>query len=235
MRRRQMDTMIIDCLKKNGQKILVKKNEGILMSGQEEKGEYAYYLESGIVALGTITSDGEERVYLYFRGKRLVAFLQLLGSQFESSASGFDRKRRIGQTDIVLTAKTDCVIYRISRKKFQELIDMDIKFNRFIIQTVSENYMELLNHFQQVIEESASIRLCRLLLESYVEVEGKKILPKTLSFSEMSKYLGTHPVTVSRIIAALRKEGCVTKEKAVLIITNEERLREIVKTKEEIK
>lgn len=230
-----MDPIMVDCLKQNGQKMLVRKNAEILMTGDGVRGEYGYFLESGIVALGTITQEGEERVYLYFRGKRLVAFLQLLDDGYESSASGFDRKRRVGQTDIVLTAKTDCIVYRISKKKFYELIDMDMKFNRFIIQTVSENYRELLNHFQQVIEESASIRLCRLLLESYVEIEGKKILPKTLSFSEMSKYLGTHPVTVSRIIASLRREGCVTKEKAVLIITNEKRLREIVEHREEIR
>ena len=45
---------------------------------------------------------------------------------------------------------------------------------------------------------------------------------------EISKYLGTHPVTVSRIIARLKKDGCISKEQGTIIIQDEARLKQLV-------
>ena len=85
------------------------------------------------------------------------------------------------------------------------------------------------------MEENASVRLCRLLLDSYVVKDGKKILPKTMSFLEMSRYLGTHPVTVSRIVAVLKKDGCISKEQGLVVIQDESKLMQLIENDIDIK
>ena len=51
----------------------------------------------------------------------------------------------------------------------------------------------------------------------------------------MSKYLGTHPVTVSRIVAVLKKEGCIAKEQGSVVIQDEARLRQMIENDIDIK
>ncbi len=51
----------------------------------------------------------------------------------------------------------------------------------------------------------------------------------------MSKYLGTHPVTVSRIVAGLKKDGCIVKEQGFVVIQDEARLRQMIENDIDIK
>lgn len=44
-----------------------------------------------------------------------------------------------------------------------------------------------------------------------MEENGKMVIPKNITFVEMSKYLGIHPVTISRIFARLCREGDIDK------------------------
>lgn len=226
---------LIDHFMTYGQRLTVEKDEIIFTEGGAGRGTSAYFLESGMVALATITKEGEERVYLYFNGKRLIGFAQILKSMDKAEGAGFERLRKIGHAEIFLIAKTDCVLYQLREPDFRSLLKSDLQFARLVIQVLSANYIDLLDHFQQTLEESAGTRFCRLLLESHVEKDGMKVLPRSMTFLEMSKYLGTHPVTVSRIVAALKKDGCITKEQGLVVILDEERLLELIRSGEEIK
>lgn len=224
---------LIDCFLQYGHKIVVEKDEVILNASDPSQNHSAFFLESGLVGLTTISKAGEERIYLYFNSKRLIGFAQLLMAEIQEPAVG--RMRKIGHADVFLIAKTRCVLYQLRGPDYKRLLDTDFQFNKMVLRVLISNYVDLLDHFQQAMEESAGTRFCRLLLESYIEKDGKKVLPKSLTFLEMSKYLGTHPVTVSRIVALLKKDGCIAKEQGMVVIKDEGRLLEMIETGEEIK
>lgn len=228
-----MDSMLIDCFLKYGHEMAVGKDQMIFNPTDTSQKYAAYFLVSGLVALATFTREGEEKIYLYFNGKRLIGFAPLLMSMIKEPAVG--RMRKIGHADVFLIAKTNCVLYQLREPDYRRLLDTDFEFNRMVLQVLIANYLDLLDHFQQALEESAGTRFCRLLLESYVVREGKKVLPKSMTFLEMSKYLGAHPVTVSRIAAVLKKDGCIAKEHGTVEILDENRLLELIETGEEIK
>lgn len=228
-----VENALIDCFLQYGHELVVEKDEIIFNAADYAQNYSAYFLVSGLVGLTTISKEGEERIYLYFNGKRLIGFAPLLMSTISEQAVG--RMRKIGHAEVFLIAKSRCVLYQLREPDYKRLLEEDFEFNRLVLQVLIANYIDLLDHFQQAMEESAGTRFCRLLMESYIEKDGKKVLPKSLTFLEMSKYLGTHPVTVSRIVALLKKDGCIAKEQGMVVIKDEERLLELIESGEEIR
>lgn len=215
----------------HGEPITVEKNQIIYAPDNDMQMNSLYFLESGLVALMSYSRSGEERVYLYMKGPRIISFMSLL-------LNVTNIQEIIGDTvsnQLFQMTKTRCVLYRMQGSTFRTLLDKDLNFNRLILQATAANFIEVLNHFQQALEENASVRLCRLLLDSYVVKDGKKILPKTMSFLEMSRYLGTHPVTVSRIVAVLKKDGCISKEQGLVVIQDESKLMQLIENDIDIK
>lgn len=226
-----MKALLFDQFIQHGQKIIVEKDEFIYDSRKAGDGEYVYFLESGLAALMSFTKDGDERVYLYFNGQRLTGFTPLLKRAVHFDKAYLEKF----SDDFFQVAKTRCVLYRIDSTKFEHLMKTDRNFTMLLLQAVTQNYLEVLNHFRQAQEESAGIRLCRLLLESSVIKNGRRVMPKSMTFLEMSRYLGTHPVTVSRIVAQLKQCGCIARENGVVVICDEEKLCHIVENGIEIK
>ena len=215
----------------HGERITVDKNQIIYAPDNDMQTNSLYFLESGLVALMSYSRSGEERVYLYMEGPRIISFMSLL-------LNVTNIQEIIGDTvsnQLFQMTKTRCVLYRMQGSTFRTLLDKDLNFNRLILQATAANFIEVLNHFQQALEENASVRLCRLLLDSYIVKDGKKILPKTMSFLEMSRYLGTHPVTVSRIVAVLKKDGCISKEQGLVVIQDESKLMQLIENDIDIK
>lgn len=222
---------VFDCFFTYGERIVVEKNKIIYAPDNKIQSDSLYYLESGLVALMSYSRGGEERVYLYMKGPRIISFMALLLDVTNSQEITGD----VVPSHLVQMTKTRCILHRMKGSTFRKLLDEDMNFNRLMLQATASNFQEVLSHFQQALEESASVRLCRLLLDSYIIKDGKKVLPKTMSFLEMSKYLGTHPVTVSRIVAILKKEGCIVKEQGCVVIKNEDRLQKMIENGIDIK
>lgn len=228
-----MENVLFERFIEHGQKIVAGKEELIYHPENLQQKNCAYYLETGVVALATFTKEGEEKVFLYFNSGRLIGFTQLLMEV--NKREGISWNRKIGHAEIFLIAKSKCVLYQLRDRDFKQLMESDVSFNKQVLYVVTENYLELLDHFQQALEESAGTRFCRLLLECYTDRNGVKMVPKSMTFLEMSRYLGTHPVTVSRIVAALKKMGCISKENGYVVIKDEDRLMELIISGEEIK
>lgn len=222
---------LFDCFFTYGDRIVVEKNNLIYTPDNKIQSDSLYYLESGLVALMSYSRGGEERVYLYMKGPRIISFMSLLLDATNSQ----EITGNLVPSHLVQMTKTRCVLHRMHGPTFRRLLDEDLTFNRLMLQATAANFQEVLSHFQQALEDSASVRLCRLLLDFYIIKDGKKVLPKTMSFLEISKYLGTHPVTVSRIVAILKKEGCIAKEQGVVVIKNEQRLQQMIDNDIDIK
>lgn len=226
-----VNTLLFEQFIQHGHKVVVEKDGFIYDSRKPGDGEYMYFLESGLAALMSFTRDGDERVYLYFNERRLIGFAPLLKRSFNFEHELLEKF----SDDFFQIAKTRCVLYRIDHIEFDCLMKTNKDFNMLLMQAVTQNYLEILNHFRQAQEENAGTRFCRLLLESSVIRNGMRVMPKSMTFLEMSRYLGTHPVTVSRIVAQLKKLGCIAKEKGVVVIKDEELIRLMVENGVDIK
>lgn len=226
-----MKNLLSEQFIRHGQRVVIEKDGFIYDSRKPGDGDYMYYLETGLAALMSFTKDGDERVYLYFNDQRLISFAPILKRMFSFPGGLF---QEVPDTFFQI-AKTRCILYRIDYKTAEMLMKTEKEFSLLLLQAVTKNYLEVLNHFRQAQEESAGIRFCRLLLESSVEKNGIRVIPKSMTFLEMSRYLGTHPVTVSRIVAQLKKLGCIAKEQGVVVIKDIQKLQAIVENEIEIK
>ncbi len=180
---------------------------------------YVYLLEDGICALTSITKQGEEKVYLYFHPQRIIAFNEFMISS---------PKREMASPVFTIVTRTPCILYQISTPVFRELIDTDREFNRFLMQTLADNYSDALVHFHLMQEESAVVRLCHLLLEVSQTKKELLVVPKFFTYAELAKYLGCHPVTVSRIMAKLKQNGFISKTAAGIVIDDAAALEKLI-------
>ena len=152
---------LFDCFFTYGERIIVEKNKIIFAPDNKLQSDCLYFLESGLVALMSYSRGGEERVYLYMKGPRIISFMTLL----ISITNSHEITGNVFPSHLVQMTKTRCVLHRMQGPTFRRLLDEDLKFNRLILQATAANFQEVLSHFQQALEDSASVRLCRLLLD----------------------------------------------------------------------
>ena len=85
-------------------------------------------------------------------------------------------------------------------------------------------------------EETLVTALCQLLLSVSRKESGEKpVVPKFYTYEELARYLGCHPVTVSRIMAKLKQLGYLKKSGRELVIENEDRLVDLMESEVEFK
>lgn len=201
-----------------GVKLSIEKGKQLSRENETRGNQYVYWLEDGICALTSMTKGGEEWTYLYFRAKRLVAFSKLIVS----------RKEQPDKPALYLAAKTNCSVYRLTDRLFRKIYRTNPEFNALMLQTLADNYDELLIHFHRTKEETAAARLCRLLLDTSALKGNKKTLPRFFTYDELARYLGTHTVTVSRIMAELLRRGFISKAGREIVIEREDELWSVI-------
>lgn len=212
-----MNEPFLDTLTSYGTKIHVDKGVSLNLKHSGFSTGFFYLLEDGICSLTSITSRGEETVYLYFYPRRLIGFNQLLMDQSKPNPQDFS-----------IVAKTPCTLYRFNYEVFHNLIRNDPGFISFLMQTLADNYYEVLVHFHRRMDESAVTGLCRLLLDVARPENGVLIVPKFFTYAELAKYLGTHSVTVSRIMAKMKQSGYMFKDSRGIILKRPDILREFL-------
>lgn len=206
-------------LKEYGIRVTMPKDTILNYEYDNHISNYVYLLEEGICALTSITKQGEEKVYLYFRPHRIIAFNQFIVSPEKHSEN---------KPVFSIFTRTECVLYQIPFSIFHDLINRDMAFNKFLIGTLADNYSDALIHFHLMHEESVVVRLCHLLFEVSQLKGDRYIVPRFFTYAELSKYLGCHPVTVSRIMAKLKQQGYIIKTPEGISIEKKEELQELI-------
>lgn len=187
----------------------------------------AYYLEEGIAALTSINGNGEETVFLYFNERRIIGFSEILAHKYRFP----DKMNQfLPMSAFWLMAKTGCVYYTMKEPVFSRLLDENLVFTSAVLESASLNYLEIINKVQHTQDVSKEILFCEWLLSCHIHVDSLALVPKVFTFTEVAKYLGMHPVTVSRIAARLKKQGLIRRTEDGLVITDEPRLVEIMRT-----
>ena len=218
-----MNEPFLETLSAYGAKIHVDKGFYLNIKHSSSSPGFFYLLDEGICALTSITNKGEETVYLYFYPRRLIGFNQLLMGRSQNHPLEFS-----------IVTRTPCTLHRFSYDVFQNLMRNSPGFGSFLMQTLADNYYEVLVHFHRRMEESAVAGLCRLLLDVAQPSDGFLIVPRFFTYAELAKYLGTHSVTVSRIMAKMKQLGYMAKDNRGIILKQPEALREFLKGDKEL-
>lgn len=215
-----MEDILWEHFSKYGARIELTKDTVLNQNYDNPLSRYVYLLEDGICALTSITKQGEEKVYLYFHPRRIISFNQFVVSK--------EKKEKTTGPEFLIVTKTPCTMIQIPTDTFRNLLGGDAQFNSWLITTLADNYNDALVHFHLMQEESAVVRLCHLLLEIAQTRRGAKVVPRFFTYAELAKYLGCHPVTVSRIMAKLKKSGYISKSPAGILIEKETGLEDII-------
>lgn len=199
-------------------------------------GRYVYYLVDGIASLTSINMDGEEKDFIYFNSDTLLGFVPVLMQHYRKhrriQEENTPSSKKAG-SPFGIGTKTDCVFFRIDEQKFERLIEQDPDFLSYVMETVTYNYVAMVEKFQNMQEERASVRLYKWFLTFSKPENGYRIVPHGFTYAEIAKYLGMHPVTVSKLAADLKKQGVIEKREGKLVILKEDWLMENVKPKTE--
>ncbi|MBO5114882.1 MAG: Crp/Fnr family transcriptional regulator [Peptococcaceae bacterium] len=192
-----------------------RKGERIMRAG--EPIEYVYYLTKGTVYREVVTDKGYESI-LGSKGGADIA-RSLVGI-----LAAYNRNNRdISTSDFV--AHTDCIAYRVPTEKCKEYLRQNPRLLEEVLQCSMDEYQRVIGLLQTKREGTASAHLCALLLERARDTEEGLVVSRKCTNVEISKLLSIHKVTVSRMLRALKEEGCVERSAAGLRILQPEQLR----------
>ncbi len=191
---------------------------GTVLYDYAQPWEGCYFLEEGCCALSVVTHTGEDRTLLYFHGTRPVGFMHIMGVVQASQTA----------IPVLITTKTPSVLYRLSAAALTSLLEKDKDFSQYMNQVLAENFHQLLRRFHAALDEDATQRLCRMLLE-FAQPDGDAlVMPPFFTHVEMSRYLGLHTVTVSRIMSHLKGLGYVAGKGRRIVLLNRSGLERLI-------
>ncbi len=182
------------------------------------------YLDQGIASLISYNDSGEERTHLYFGEKRVIGFAGALTRMFADDWKQNRWGYVMNPQMCWVVAKTDCIFYRITEQQFLRLMSESPDFCKGILNSMTRNYLELINKFQITMDGNRTAQFCQWLLSCRIKKDGCYVIPKSFTFAEVSKYLGIHPVTVSRLAKKLKELGAIDRKDGCIIIKNEDLL-----------
>lgn len=196
-----------------------RKNTILNSDYQDDRNACVYYLLDGICALTGYSKSGAEHVFLYLLPERLVGF-----NPYVSGGSS----KYYAYSGPFIQTKTDCRMYKIPKNAFLNYLNTNLEFNQYMVRLLSENYHHTLAHFKQVQEESSVTVICRFLMSMYTETSDGPVLPRFFTHDEISKYLGLHIVTVSKIMLKLKSMGYIEKLPCGVLLKNLDGIKEMI-------
>lgn len=214
-----MDKIIETLCREYGTLVHLQKNTILFQSDYKTKKPYIYYLVDGICALTGNSYHGKEHVLLYFVSGSLIGINQFL--------DGFGSNLFCYSTPTGVT-KTECILYRIPVAAVLDLLETNLEFNKYIVNTLSKYYHLTLAHLKQIQEDSATTVICRFLLSMSEKKEDGFVVERFFTYEEISKYLGIHIVTAGKIISRLQQLGYIKRVSSGILIQDEKALKELI-------
>lgn len=214
-----MDKIIATLCREHGTLVHFKKNMILFQSDYKMETPYIYYLIDGICALTGNSYYGKEHVLLYFMSGSLIGINQFL--------DGFGSNLFSYSTPTGVT-KTECTLYRIPVSVVLDLLETNLEFNKYIVNTLSKYYHLTLAHLKQIQEDNAATVICRFLLSMSEKKEEGFVVARFFTYEEISKYLGVHIVTAGKIISRLQQLGYIKRISSGILIQDETALKELI-------
>lgn len=190
-------------------------NKGDIIIEQQEKLEFIYYLEEGLIYRTVLNSKGDETVYDTKSGSNSL-----------KSALGILYLFNDGRSYTNFIAKSRCVCYKIPKDIVMNVIQDDAKILYELVEISMEFYNRTIQLIEQKNQKSVVNRLCQFLIDQAEFKNNKLAVRKACTNAEISRFLGVHQVTVGRIIKCLKDEGVIVRCKNGLTILDENKLKQ---------
>lgn len=191
---------------------IFQKGEFILRQGDYM--EYLWLLEEGTCYRHMDTDKGDTIIYAIKQpGSTVSSLLGVLNLYNDDQVSSFS-----------FVARTPCRCLCIPADAFRIWADDKPAVLKDLLILAANNSRELRVGFRALQEGRVANRLCQILISCSKVVQGREIISRDYTFTEMASMLGIHHVTVSRIIRALCEEGVLKKDAGCILILNRERL-----------
>lgn len=185
---------------------------------EKNAGELVYYLTSGY-AMRQITTIAGEDIFFeeYHPGKTVYA---LLGPFIlYSTITPINGNTMVAQTDITA--------HRLSAIEFDAFLDHHPEVMKELLRRLTGEYTMLMNNFIAKQKGQAAPRVASFILERAKEIDGKSIITRNSTVSDIARFLGMHRITANKIILALRNAGAITyNDNNDLVITDPQLLNE---------
>jgi CRP-like cAMP-binding protein len=187
-----------------------------------ELGNDVAYLESGICAVATVTPEGNDRIYLYFKSGNLMGFLRHI-LPVENFADSHIHKVRNR-----VVSKTKAEIYTIKKDDFFHLLSSNPEYYKVLTLALAQNLSNVMEHSAWLACENAPVRICSMLLEFSECVGGIYLMPRCFTQAEMAHFLSLHKITVAKVLKSLREAGFIRKDGQLIRLVDREALIKIV-------
>lgn len=171
---------------------------------QGEKIDYVYYLVSGICIGAVETEEGNEFLQDEIVSGKGVCSVAALGMVFDNQG--------ICTNGILALTKVEC--YRIETKVILEYLMANPGELIAFLANLMSKYVEVVKRYNSRCQIKTMDRLCQFILSHSEDHDGHLILGKRYSNQDLAKYMGVHPVTLSRMLTALKEKGYISKTQA---------------------
>lgn len=190
---------------------IIKKGSYILKQG--DVASCIYYLKKGICYTSSISKDGSENIYWYFQEGDFPCISPALTQD---------------PSPLNIVAKTDCHLYPINHKEFNDFFQNYPDFAWSIANVLLKQMNSMVTQYQARFNFNTPSKVCYALLKlatkKIIKGEKKLIVDKSFSQVEISKYIGVHQVTFSLIFKKLRELRAVEKTSNGIHIVNKKML-----------
>lgn len=201
---------------KYGEVVRIPKHTPIRNPTAESQHDRLYVLVEGVCSLSTFAESGKESVILYFKPGDFVGYVPLLIEEKrmqETSSLEY-------LTGVSTYSKTDCKLSRISGATFSTL-RKNAEFNEMLMDSVFRHYQcAVVAHRIRASKAAPAAVAAFVLYQSEADCNGRQSLSSFFTYSEISKSLDLHPVSVGRVISALIKTGALVREGRKLVVKN---------------
>lgn len=197
-----------DVTKMSGVKYCVyKKGEYFFHRG--EKLKYVYFLLEGKAAQCIFHENGSEQIYTTLEANKGV----------RSWVGVFNIFCKDSITNAHLMALTDCRCLRVTTDVYMEHLKNDPDEMVELLKLLMERYNIVAEHLQQRKQHKLPSHIANYILEEAKCVNGEYVVENVKNI-EISKFLGIHHVTVSKIMCEFEDMGVLLRNKDKIIITD---------------
>ncbi len=184
-------------------------NKGQYLHRNTNPMEHIYYLQKGLAAVYRVTESGQDEIIRYVRTGTYIGAPTL-----------FTLSKGLADSDTSIRACSDCKVYKIPFDHFlQTARAHPAILEQIIVEIALESrYFRLLMTY--TAHHCTANALALLLTNLTEEQDGRLVISKYTTYTDMASYLKTHKITVSRIIKKLTELGVLTKDGGQLCVSD---------------
>jgi len=191
-----------------------------------------YYLQNGFCVLNHLSDEGEEKTIVYFKEKSLMGFIPFLLKNLVDDND--ETEGAFLPDEYFIKTRSVCDVLKIEGDRFFSLLEKSPNLNRTVLCTLTQNYINTIELLSQIINKSASVRVCRIICEFRQDQEGKRILSPYLTYYDIGIFTALHVITVTKVFKALFTSHILSKTGRLIVIEQEDRLIDIAEGRVEL-